>query len=202
MRKRVARTVATVLVAWSALTACAADAVGPARDAAGAGRWREPARQAGLLLAVVLAASYCFAKAEIQIEGAQGWAAGLPTWRIEKHPLLDLFWGGRPLTGYHAWVFTFMAVVFHLPLAFGGCFTPRLEARVLGALAVFWIAEDFLWFVMNPAFGLRRFRPRSVWWHRRWVLGMPLDYVLFLAVGCGLLAYSYLAGGPSMGGAR
>jgi hypothetical protein len=46
-----------------------------------------------------------FAQTEIQIEGAAGWAAALPTWRIEHHWLLDLFWGGRPMTGYHAWCF-------------------------------------------------------------------------------------------------
>ncbi len=46
--------------------------------------------------------AFFFAEVEIQIKGAQGWAAGLPTWRIEQHWLLDIFWGGRPMTGYHA----------------------------------------------------------------------------------------------------
>jgi len=50
--------------------------------------------------------AFFFAKVEIQIEGAAGWASALPTWRIESHWLLDIFWGGRPMTGYHAWVFS------------------------------------------------------------------------------------------------
>jgi len=48
-----------------------------------------------LLLCWVLLLGLFFAKTEIQIEGAHGWAASLPTWRIEKHLLLDMFWGGR-----------------------------------------------------------------------------------------------------------
>ncbi|WP_407669535.1 hypothetical protein [Paraburkholderia heleia] len=44
--------------------------------------------------------------------------ANLPTWRIEHHWLLDIFWGSRPMTGYHAWVFPFMALFFHLPPLF------------------------------------------------------------------------------------
>jgi hypothetical protein len=46
-----------------------------------------------LLLWVVLAAFF-FAQVEIQIEGPAGWASSLPTWRIEDHWLLDIFWGG------------------------------------------------------------------------------------------------------------
>ena len=58
------------------------------------------------------------AQVEIQIEGGAGWATSLPTWRIEQHWLLDIFWGGRAMTGYHAWMFPFIAMVFHLPLFF------------------------------------------------------------------------------------
>lgn len=68
----------------------------------------------------VLVMAFFFANAEIQIEGGAGWATSLPTWRIEHHWLLDIFWGGRAMTGYHAWVFTFMALVFYSPLAFNG----------------------------------------------------------------------------------
>jgi hypothetical protein len=150
--------------------------------------WVQPA---GLLTAVGILA-FCFAKLEVQIEGAAGWAAGLPTWRVERHPLLDIFWGGRPLTGYHAWAFTFMALVFHLPLALVWTFSLHLEARVAGCLALFWIAEDFLWFVLNPAFGLARFNRSAIWWHRRWWMGLPVDYWQFTGAGLGLLVYSYM----------
>src|SRR5438093_13725998 len=68
------------------------------------------------LLYIALLALF-FAQVEIQIEGPTGWAANLPTWRVEQYWWLDWFWGGRPLTGYHLWVFSFMALAFHLPIA-------------------------------------------------------------------------------------
>lgn len=120
--------------------------------------------------------AFFFANAEIQIEGGAGWATSLPTWRIEKHWLLDLFWGGRAMTGYHAWVFTFMVLVFLLPLAFNGRWRGRDLVLALGGLAAFWVAEDLLWFVVNPAYGYGRLDPVHVPWHPRWLLGLPVDY--------------------------
>ena len=146
-----------------------------------------------LLLLWVGLLGYFFAMTEIQIEGASGWAASLPTWRIEKHPLLDIFWGGRPMTGYHAWVFPFMALVFHLPLVILGRFSWRLEARCLGSLMLFWIIEDFLWFALNPAYGLARFAPPFIPWHKHWLAGVPTDYLVFTAVGLALVGWSCVA---------
>ncbi len=134
---------------------------------------------------------FFFAKVEIQIEGKDGWAASLPTWRIEKHWLLDIFWGGRAMTGYHAWMFSFIALVFHLPLFVFGSWTLKFEARVLGCLMFFWIIEDFLWFVLNPAFGLRKFRPDSVLWHKYWFFFVPVDYAVFVVVGIFLIWHSF-----------
>lgn len=147
-----------------------------------------------LLVGWVLLLAFFFAQVEVQIEGAQGWAAGLPTWRIEAHPLLDLFWGGRPLSGYHAWVFSFMALAFHLPVFMAGRWSLLLEARILGSIMVFWIAEDFLWFLVNPAFGWSRFSPSFIPWHKHWLGWVPLDYVTFAVAGGLLLGLSYAPG--------
>ncbi len=143
------------------------------------------------LVAWVALLGLFFAMTEIQIEGAHGWAASLPTWRIEKHWLLDIFWGGRAMTGYHAWVFPFMLLAFHLPIAITGTFSWRLEARCLGSLMLFWIIEDFLWFLLNPAYGLAKFTPQSIPWHMHWLLGMPVDYLVFAATGGALLTWSF-----------
>jgi hypothetical protein len=153
----------------------------------------ERLRPAAVLAGLVLLAAV-FAQVEIQIEGAAGWAAGLPTWRIERHPLLDVFWGGRALTGYHVWVFLFMALVFHFGILLDGRATWRREARILGALMLFWILEDALWFALNPAFGLARLKPAFVPWHRYWLWGLPTDYVTFSAVGGLLLWLSFRRG--------
>jgi hypothetical protein len=142
-------------------------------------------------LAAVLVAAYLFARVEVEIEGEAGWAANLPTWRIEDHPLLDIFWGGRALTGYHLWMFSFIGVLFHFPLFFMGQWSPQLEARVMASIMVFWIVEDYLWFVINPAFGWRRFRKEHVAWHKRWAFGAPIDYWIFGLLSVLLFWYGF-----------
>lgn len=142
-------------------------------------------------LGFVLVLAYCFAKVEIHIEGDAGWAANLPTWRIESHWLLDVFWGGRAMTGYHAWVFPFIALFFHAPVFFFAQWSWLMEARILAAIMLFWIAEDFLWFIVNPAFGLARFRAEYVPWHKHWTFGAPVDYWIFSGLSAALFGYSY-----------
>ena len=133
-------------------------------------------KRTAVYLAWVVLMAFFFAQAEIQIEGAAGWAAALPTWRIEKHWLLDIFWGGRAMTGYHAWIFSFMALMFLSPLAFNGGWNRRDLLLALAGLMLFWVAEDFLWFLVNPAFGWSHFDPAHVPWHKRWWWGAPVDY--------------------------
>lgn len=150
-----------------------------------------PLAQLLATLAFVLVLAYLFANAEIHIEGDAGWAANLPTWRIEKHWLLDLFWGGRPMTGYHAYVFSFITLFFHFPLCFLGTWSWLAEARIAACVMLFWIAEDYLWFVRNPAFGWRRFRADLVPWHKHWAFGAPVDYWIFTILGGVLFWVSY-----------
>lgn len=145
---------------------------GGARQASPPIGWR---RSFGYLAWVLTMATF-FAEVEIQIEGPAGWAANLPTWRIEHHWLLDLFWGGRAMTGYHAWVFTFMLLVFFSPMAFLGRWRRRELGLALCGLAVFWVTEDFLWFILNPAYGWARFGPGQVPWHPHWIWSAPVDY--------------------------
>lgn len=144
-----------------------------------------------LTLAWVLLLGFFFAQTEIQIEGAGGWAANLPTWRIEKHWMLDLFWGGRAMTGYHAWIFPFIALFFHFPLVFIQQWSLKLECRVIGCIMLFWITEDFLWFVLNPAYGLERFAPEHILWHKHWWWFAPSDYWVSLFISSLLLWFSY-----------
>jgi hypothetical protein len=142
-----------------------------------------------LLFVFVLA--YFFAKVEIQIEGEAGWAANLPTWRIENHWLLDILWGGRAMTGYHAWAFSFITIFFHFPICFMAQWTWQLEARVAASIMLFWISEDFLWFILNPAFGWKRFHPIYVGWHKHWCCGAPVDYWIFSILSAMLFWYGY-----------
>lgn len=144
-----------------------------------------------LLLVWITLTAIFFAEVEIQIEGPSGWAASLPTWRIEHHWLLDIFWGGRPLTGYHAWAFSFMFLVFHLGVFIAQKWSWRIETRIIASLMLFWIIEDFLWFIFNPAFGISNFSPDKVSWHTHWFMGIPADYWNFTIVSAILMWLSY-----------
>ena len=56
--------------------------------------------------------SFAFAKVEIAIEGAKGWAENLPTWRLpQEHIISRIFFGGRPATGYHTWLNIFIILI-------------------------------------------------------------------------------------------
>jgi len=145
-----------------------------------------------ILFIFVLA--FWLAKVEIQIEGSEGWAKNLPTWRIEKHWLLDVFWGGRPMTGYHFWIMTFVLILFHEGFFFAPSWNIYLEARVIGGFTLLWLVEDFLWFVVNPTFGIQKFKKEYIKWHPRWFLGLPVEYWLFSPISMGLIYVSYYFG--------
>ncbi len=143
-----------------------------------------------LLILWLLILSFFFAKVEIHIEGKSGWAGSLPTWRIEKHVLLDIFWGGRPMTGYHAWIFSFMFLIFHLVFFITWEWSLKIEMKVLASLIFFWIFEDFLWFVLNPAYGINKFNRKNIHWHKKWILFAPVDYWIFFIVASVMMCYS------------
>jgi hypothetical protein len=135
------------------------------------------------------AIAFVLAQLEIQIEGAHGWAEKLPTWRWQTPAVLR--WAGKPITGYHVFLFLFILLFIHLPMMYSG-FSLEREVELLSLfalLAVFW---DFLWFVCNPHFGLPRFRPGQVWWFQSWMLGLPVPYF----VGLLLSLLIYMGGGP------
>jgi hypothetical protein len=66
-----------------------------------------------------------------------------------------------------------------------------LEARVMAAVMLFWVVEDYLWFVVNPAFGWRRFKRALIPWHKRWFAGAPVDYWMFGGISALLFWYAY-----------
>jgi hypothetical protein len=146
-----------------------------------------------LFAGFLVTASTLFALLEIEIEGAKGWARDLPTWRI-RNRWTRLVLGARPLTGYHLYVNLFLLLVLHLPYAFG-FIRPSLgaELRILAFVALFWVLEDFLWFALNPAFGLRRFRRERIRWHAPdWWWIAPRDYWLFTPAGIALYVLSWV----------
>ena len=95
------------------------------------------------------------------------------------------------MTGYHAWMLPTVALFFHLPAFMHGRWSWRLEARATASMFIFWIVEDLLWFLCNPAYGLAKLNPLDVPWHKHWLLGFPSDYWLFGVVSCLLLFWSF-----------
>ena len=135
--------------------------------------------------------SLAFAEMEVQIEGPNGWAEKLPTWRL-KNKWTMMFLGVKPLTGYHICIWIITLIMVHLPFCL--CLVAiswRAEARVMSVFVLFWVVEDFLWFVLNPAFGIKRFRPQYIWWHApSWWWIMPRDYWVFTPIGVTLYLLS------------
>jgi hypothetical protein len=77
---------------------------------------------------ILVCASAFVALLEIQIEGGAGWAQ------------------------------LFVFSLGHLPYTMGVQPGWSTELRILAFLIFFWVLEDFLWFVFNPEYGIRRFR--------------------------------------------
>jgi hypothetical protein len=132
------------------------------------------------LLLFVIGLAVVFAKLEIQIEGAHGWAEKLPTWRI-KNPLRKIF-NWPEITGYHLYLNLFLVLLFHLTFFMGVKFNLSTELQVLETLGLLLMLEDFLWFVLNPSWGIKRFFTEEVPWHKHKVLGLPANYWSGLAL--------------------
>lgn len=135
---------------------------------------RTALRHAAYVFAVAIALAYL----EVQIEGAHGWATSLPTWRTTDPRVTSIF-GGRPVTGYHVALNVLLLLLLHWPILFTR-WSLLVEARVLSSYALLAVIWDFLWFVLNPNFGLELYSREHVWWFKRWFLGVPVDYY----VGC------------------
>ena len=143
---------------------------------------RGPVAFAGCLVVIAVVLAYL----EVQIEGANGWATALPTWRTTD-PRITWIFAGRPVTGYHVALNLLLLAWLHWPALFGRWSVVH-EARVLSSYALLAVIWDFLWFVLNPHFGLSRYDAAHVWWFRHWILGVPRDYLIGL--GLALLLWS------------
>lgn len=123
------------------------------------------------LFLIVLA----LAALEVQIEGKHGWMKKIPTWRI-RSKFFGFFMGGKELTGYLFYLLIILLMFFHLPFLGGATWSWQAEVEIISLFLLFSVFWDFLWFVLNPYYGLKRLKKKYVYWHKQWFLGMPLDY--------------------------
>jgi hypothetical protein len=142
-------------------------------------------------LVFMLFMAFILAMWEIQIEGEHGWAAKLPCWRIEKGWISKIT-GTRPITGYHFFMSIFMIGMIHLPLFFVP-WTWRLEFLLFGFYIGMVFIEDFLWFVFNPGYGIKKFRKGKIWWHKTWWGPVPSLYYILLVLTVVLIYFGRTA---------
>ena len=114
---------------------------------------------------------------EIEIEGEYGWAKNLPTWRkINKNAPLSFL---RNMTGYHAVLVLMILCLNHIVfIGFFGFIGFSDELYILAFQLFLMIYWDFLWFVLNPHFTIKKFRKEHVLWYTdsEWIMWFPIDY--------------------------
>lgn len=142
--------------------------------------------------AAVFALCWLLARVEIEIEGPDGWAKTLPTWRWGPDWFTTLT-NGKDVTGYHLWITLFLIGTFHLPLVFAG-FSRALWAKCASSYMLTTCMWDLQWFAWNPAWGLRKLRSTPVPWFRRKLLGFPVDYYGAFAASAALSALIWAPG--------
>ncbi len=148
---------------------------------------------------VLCALALWFALIEIEIEGAHGWALRLPTWFRTRGPAGRLYGaisGGKPLTGYHLFMASLPLVILHLPFGYGADWSAAAEVMVLATYMAFAIGWDYLWFILNPAYGLRGFRRGRVWWYAGpWIGPLPYEYYAAVAGSFAVALIAWPIGG-------
>ena len=135
-----------------------------------------------LILIFIFAAAVLTALLEIQIEGPAGWAKNLPTWRSNPKKLYTKIFcfilNKKELTGYHLSLWALMLLFFHSPLFWGMSWNISLETDIVASFLLFFMLEDFLWFVLNPSFGIKKFKAKYIPWHKNWLGPFPRGYYI------------------------
>lgn len=118
---------------------------------------------------------------EIQIEGKNGWAANLPTWKTNNW--FNKVFGWPYLDGYHLWLFILSLFIFYFPYFLNVPVNFNNELMILINYQIFIILEDFFWFIFNPNWGIKKFLINEIPWQKMKILGLPKNYW----IGLGLL---------------
>lgn len=133
-----------------------------------------------------------FAMIEIEVEGPDGWAKNLPT---PKNVLAHL-------SLYHVYMVLLAVVVvsgfvyfrYTRPCTTTTTFpltcrparpAPHPLLMILFHIVLYFLVQDFLWFVLNPKFTVLGYTQANIPWHKPWVGGVPLfNFVGLFVVVC------------------
>ena len=139
---------------------------------------------------------------EIEAEGKHGWAEKMPTWYRTRGfiaRVYGLMMGGKPLTGYHAFMFFMPALIFHTHFFLGVEWTIAGELAAWALYFAWCPLWDYFWFVLNPHYQ-GKFKKTHVWWHAQspWILGLfPLDYLMGILISIGFAAGAMFVSGST-----
>lgn len=124
------------------------------------------------ILDAVWIATYAlmYSMLEIEIEGAEGgWAKNLKT--VPS--------GIGRFTVYHVLMnlIVILTIVYPILQRSGICATVFF-------ITAWFLLEDVGWFILNPAFTIKRYTRKDIWWHAHqpWPCGVPLHNWIGLAV--------------------
>jgi len=132
----------------------------------------------GILWALVMASA----------EGPIGWGGNGNIMKSNKwlFNCLKLFTFGRPLHPLPLFAIITFTISFAFPAIWNYSkdlpFSVLAWGELVAYFALFAIHEDFIWFLVNPHFGLKKFNKIDAAWHPRWFLGLPIDYWIGISV--------------------
>jgi hypothetical protein len=121
---------------------------------------------------------------EANSEGAYGWAENFPTTRYSNWFIQLCI--GKEITAYHINMLIITLIIFHIYfLTNYWCIGKELIC--LGLMSFYLVLEDFLFFVINRHFGIKKFHKVFIAWHKRWFLWLPSSYWVGLIISSVLI---------------
>lgn len=120
---------------------------------------------------------------EIEAEGRYGWGEKFPTWYRVNGAAAKLYGRitNKPLTGYHAALFFVPFFIMFWPMVATSSLTWHGSVVAFSLYFAWVVVWDFSWFVLNPYYGIEKFRRDHVWWFAKepWLFGrIPSGYCL------------------------
>ena len=120
---------------------------------------------------------------EIEIEGKDGWAKKLPTFTIKK----GIF---KNFTFYHILMNMIVILTNTFPIFNSIGINKKALFLSIYFNTLWFLVEDFLWFVFNPYYTIKKYN-KNIDWHsnQKWLFGMPLHNYIGIMI---LLLMTYL----------
>lgn len=123
-----------------------------------------------LVFALLMLVCFFWAMWESAAEGPNGGGAKFYGFRFRIK-------GVTVTTRYNLFVILAMIPTFLLAIWVASAFDPKMGKLLLGTYPIMIVAEDFLWFLVNPFFGYRNFIPqRATWALGPWVNFGPIHF--------------------------